>query len=520
MPRPLVVLEPRADHRSFTRRVFFACLFLAAALIAVNSKSSFIYPINDWGDANAYITVSRMMQSGKVLYRDIFEQKGLYLYWLHIPATLISFPEFHGVYILETMAMTFFLFYAYKTLALFLPFKLILPALPILAFSIASSLAFTHGDSAEELMLPFLAYSLYHLMRWTLDTEGQKMHRAWMTQGLITAIIFWTKYSILSFHLGFALAVIIISIQKKDIRGLFRTILLWFIGFVAGSLPALIYFISQGALLEMAEVYLFSNVINYGEGSEEVLGALLTPRWGTAGILYFGRIFMGFFGSPLMTGLALAGFWGFFFKKRCAEKTLRIAVRCVMISMVLVLISLPIVFNYYFLPLAVLSILGVLYFLRLIETFAAGSMSTRRSIIAMVLIMCLLVPRSLSSSQNAYLLLYGKSDLPQYQFKQLIHQTENPTLLTHVNMDHGFQNVAEITPQHKYFIATNTNVRERAESWRHMVMNGQVDYLISNNEDLAARYPGFPYELIASAAHPFEAEVYIYRLYRLKSLQP
>ncbi len=67
--------------------------------------------------------------------------------------------------------MAFFLFFACKAL-------LDLSALPAdsasaaySGFSVAASLSFTHGDSAEEPMLPFLAYSLYKNAQWSEEMD-------------------------------------------------------------------------------------------------------------------------------------------------------------------------------------------------------------------------------------------------------------------------------------------------------------------------------------------------------------
>jgi hypothetical protein len=503
----------------FPYKILLACFVIAAAFIAVCSKSSFIYPINDWGDANAYITVARMMMNGRVLYADVFEQKGLYLYVFHILATLISYPSFFGVYLMETLTMTFFLFFAYRSLSLYFPLRLILPVMPLLVFSVAASLALTHGDSAEELMLPFLSYSLYTMLQWAGEEKWGKLPKgSWVLQGIVTAIIFWTKYTILGFHIGFCVAILICAVRNKDYKGLLEIIGLWLIGIVIGSLPALLYFGLTGSFSDLFAVYFKSNVVHYAGDAYKTIGDQFTQRWGEGTFLYFGRILLGFLGSPLMTGLAVAGFWGLGFSCRNPHVKQRTAVRCVYASMLLLLITLPVVYNYYFLPLGVLAVLGFRYFLSLVKPSAWPSMTLKRSIVITILIMAVLMPRSLASSQNGYLLIYGRSDLPQYQFRDIIHQTPNPTLLTHVNMDHGFQNVAEIVPEHKYFIATNTYLPERAQAWREMVMEGQVDYIISNNQKLEELYPGMPYDLVKTMPHPYEGEVCIYRLYRLKRL--
>lgn len=519
MPLSLYPESATPGYKPFSRRMLLASFLIAAAFVAVCSKSSFLYPINDWGDANTYMTVARMMLKGRVLYADIFEQKGLYLYALHILASLISYPSFFGVYLLETLALTFFLFFTYRAMALYLPLRLILPMLPLLAFSIANSLAFTHGDSAEELMLPLLAYSLYKMLQWADDRNGGVKKPGWFIQGLVTAFIFWTKYTILSFHIGFCVAILIVTLLEKDYRALLRIGALWLMGLIAGSIPALIYFGVNGALRDMVNVYFLSNTITYGGEAVRVVGEQLSHRWGGGALLYFGRIFMGLAGSPLMTGLALAGFWGLGLAQNNESKRSRVAVRCVFVSIFLVLLSLPIVFNYYFLPVGVLSILGLIYYMKLLQKLPPGIMTLKRALLATFLVMAVLIPRSLAASQNAYLLLYSQKDLPQYHFRDIMREVPDATLLTHVNMDHGFQNVAEIVPDYKYFVATNTSNPEREEAWRDMIMNGKVDFLLSNNQELEPLYPGMPYELAAIEWHPYEAEVYTYRLYKLKEAE-
>lgn len=57
-------------------KVFWFCLVVAAGVLAVCTKSSFLYPLNDWVDSNCFYTVGKAMVHGKVLYRDIYEQKG------------------------------------------------------------------------------------------------------------------------------------------------------------------------------------------------------------------------------------------------------------------------------------------------------------------------------------------------------------------------------------------------------------------------------------------------------------
>ena len=101
------------------KTVWIFCAMTAALLLAICSKCSFLYPLNDWVDANIYFTMGKGMLNGRVLYRDIYDHKGPFLYFLHGLAILISNRSFLGVYLIEIVAFTCFLAAAWKILRLY-----------------------------------------------------------------------------------------------------------------------------------------------------------------------------------------------------------------------------------------------------------------------------------------------------------------------------------------------------------------------------------------------------------------
>ena len=73
--------------------------FLAAFLLMLFvTRSSFLYPCNDWCDANSYFSVGKALFHGKMPYRDVFDQKGMYLYFLYGLSYLVSHTTFLGVF--------------------------------------------------------------------------------------------------------------------------------------------------------------------------------------------------------------------------------------------------------------------------------------------------------------------------------------------------------------------------------------------------------------------------------------
>ena len=82
---------------------------IAAIALVLCSKSSPLYVLNDWMDANIFFTMGKSMFRGKVLYRDVFDHKGPVLYFLYGLASLIDYTGFTGVLVVEIIAFALFL---------------------------------------------------------------------------------------------------------------------------------------------------------------------------------------------------------------------------------------------------------------------------------------------------------------------------------------------------------------------------------------------------------------------------
>ena len=126
-------------------------LFLAAFVpLFLCSKCSPLYPFNDWYDLNIFFTVGKGMVHGKVMYVDLMDHKGPYVYAVSALAYLLSRDDFTGMFFIELISMFFFLLYAWKTVRLYTKNEqTAIWALPLLSFGVAMSKSFVHGGSTE-----------------------------------------------------------------------------------------------------------------------------------------------------------------------------------------------------------------------------------------------------------------------------------------------------------------------------------------------------------------------------------
>ena len=62
--------------------IILYCFLTTLITLLLTTKNSPLYAFNDWMDANAFFTVGKSMMHGLIPYKDIFEQKGPFLYLL------------------------------------------------------------------------------------------------------------------------------------------------------------------------------------------------------------------------------------------------------------------------------------------------------------------------------------------------------------------------------------------------------------------------------------------------------
>src|SRR5574344_2447507 len=226
---------------------------LSLLFLLVCSKNSPLYIMNDWVDANAFFTVGKSMVRGIMPYKALFEQKGPILYLIYGLGSLISFNSFIGVFILEVIFFSIFLLFSFKTMKLFLDIKNCYLLLPIYTFLIVTLRSFSHGGSAEEFCLPFMMYAIYIFIKYLKNNKINS--REMLLVGLTAGVIFWIKYTLLGFYIGFIFSIIITKILDKKYKELIQKILYFSLGFIIILIPLIIYFGVNNSLKELIDVY-------------------------------------------------------------------------------------------------------------------------------------------------------------------------------------------------------------------------------------------------------------------------
>ncbi len=301
-------------------------LIIAFFLMLFLTRSSFLYPYNNWDDSNSYFSMGKSMFHGTLIYRDLFDQKGPYLYFIYGLCSLLSRTTFYGVFVMEVIWAAADLLLIDKVLRIYCSKKVSHFLSPLLLTCMFASKSFYWGGCAEELCLPFLLYPLYiltsRLQRYscknhsakanspkapvsevassadqfaanTVSSSGDRLPErsaAFSPQdiflaGLCCGFVFCVKFTLMGFFLGFALIVIMTCKSLREFRKLAGCYLL---GILLPFVPWLLYFAVTGGLDDWYRVYIYTNVFLYSDFGANSHGASAAQKvYDLAKILYW-----------------------------------------------------------------------------------------------------------------------------------------------------------------------------------------------------------------------------------------
>lgn len=425
----------------------------ATFVISVFSQSSPLYPLNPWDDANVFHTIGKSMLSGLLPYRDIFDHKGPLLYIIHALNAIISYKAFIGIYILEIVCCFFFLLFSYKTISL-LTDKDPLCIIPVIAFIVYSSCCFEQGDSAEELCLPFMSYTLWVSLK-NMSEHSIPDRRESLLIGSSLSIIFWIKYTILGFYIGLFISFVIYIIYHGIYRKFIQSLTLQFTGAIIVSIPILAYFIANSAIYDLFMVYFYENIFNYNQTQNEtfIIHFLKDGLYNSTYILNY------IFTIAIIISFVVVSTYG---------KWLTLSYILCFLSSTIFVYAASRIWSYYPFVLSIFVPLGVIPLLPLIEQMKKIRWAIV-SIICIPLIFC---------STNINFIMTKKDARPQYKFKEIIHKKNSPTLLNYMSMDAGVYAVTGVIPPCKYSSKFNLRSDSVLLFQNKMVEMGVTDFLV------------------------------------------
>ena len=447
------------------------CLIISTIVLLFTSCNSPLYPYNFANDTNAYFTIGRGWLEGLIPYKDLFDQKGPIVYFIFMIAALISKTSYIGIYILEVISMTIFLFYAHKTITLFIDKRNSLFILPTITVLICTTVAFTSGATAEEFTLPFFMFSLYYLINYF---KGEQLtYKQYFINGLIAGIIFLIKFNLIFFWFGFMACIFIDLILQRKIKQAFKSGLIFVAGMLIPFIIFNIYFLLVGAIKDFYHAYFYFNIFTYGN----TVSLLNKFQTGFNNFIYR-CIENGFIILPL------------FICFLCFIQNIKIKTKYkTMFYIIFILTIFGIFFgsnyHYYILPSFVfltISLIAICFSLQKVinKIFNNKIFLT----LSLIILYTGLIFFSYKGANYKEMLNTNIKDYEIYKIVEEINKAEDKSMLNYQTLDNGIYNLTNTIPNVKYFFRLNVTEERYPKlmnSQRNYVKNKKTNFVLLTN---------------------------------------
>ena len=266
----------------FTNRkilVYTVLFFTACILCIFNLQVSPFYhkmPMN--GDIFVYVDVGKILNTGAVIYKDIWETKGPIFLLMYACLMKLPFDELFIVFLYETVIAVIVAFLFYKASSLYTDdnrLRFITAFLAVVFHYTDYILIDSDCGQTEELAVLLLLIVYYYLLKGIKKDVRLKVFDT-LFIGFIVGIVFLCKYTNLIPIIPIGCCYI--YKYKKESKYLISRLLLGFAGICIVAFIVSVYLLSVGAFDDFLYSYFIKNIFSYGE-SFSMIRAMQKCSW-------------------------------------------------------------------------------------------------------------------------------------------------------------------------------------------------------------------------------------------------
>ena len=212
-------------------------------------------------DSAFYAMVGAAMKHGMLPYRDFYEMKGPYMFWIEYFGQLISEGRF-GTFCIQTINMTLTIGIILCIVNLLLKKKtvkkiqrFVIYICSVLFSLLIISFTFEGGNLTEEFSYPVMVLCLYLCLRYFDDQDRSTVSDHPLKIGFIYGMAFgffaFVRIINAAFLGAVLLTIVIYLISKKNWKNILQNAVVFIAGVIVAMLPACIWALTQGILKDM-----------------------------------------------------------------------------------------------------------------------------------------------------------------------------------------------------------------------------------------------------------------------------
>lgn len=244
--------------KSFYKNSWPYIIFIAISMIFL--PTSLIYQTSPIGDVNTMLAMGNSLAHGVIPFVDLFEQRGPYMYVIHMVAALPG-NGLHWIYFIELINF-------YITYRIFMKIaelkvdsqKARWYAVGLLSLFMVSPTTW-YGASPEEFCIAPVVFTIYLILKYlsTKEFNYELPLKYSYILGILLGYIILIKYSIIGTIVGFFIGYGLLLLFQKKIKLFIKTVVIAISGLISGLLPAIIFYSILGKLGSASYQYFIAN---------------------------------------------------------------------------------------------------------------------------------------------------------------------------------------------------------------------------------------------------------------------
>ena len=243
-------------------KLYLVCLLVAVLFTALYSTSTTPLLQNHWGfDSAFFILVGQGMTKDMLPYKDFFDMKGPYLFFIEYIGQLICYGR-TGAFIVQNINLSISLYIVCKTSDLFSKRRVWLCRLvAIISVLLVPVYTYEGGNLTEEYCLPWILGSLYFCLKYFNESEEKNSykHSIWaaLFYGAAVGVICFIRITNAATIGAVLLTVFIVMLKKKELKNAALNLAMVFAGFAGAFSVPCIFFAAKNMLGEMLDQVFF-----------------------------------------------------------------------------------------------------------------------------------------------------------------------------------------------------------------------------------------------------------------------
>jgi len=224
-------------------------------------------------DSGIYIYSARQILDGQLIYKEVIDNKGPFLYFIIAAALFIFNKNFIGIWIFELFSLFVASVIMYKTARFFA--DKISSLLAVIAGMLFLVITIGRGNLAEEWALPYISIALYIFVDYLKGNKPLTIVRLFILS-LTFVLTFMLRANLVALWGGFGTVLLIKWITEKKYKELIRNVLFILLFVLLCLLPFFLYFYCKGILSDAIYWAYTFNMFEYAPGANRLMSIRAT----------------------------------------------------------------------------------------------------------------------------------------------------------------------------------------------------------------------------------------------------